>query len=59
MILTNLTPLLNAFDHLVGLYKGGFYAPNLDVRERVYQNSFSKIWKSFGSFLSVWNMIGL
>jgi len=42
MILTNLAPLLNAFDHLVGLYKGGFYAPNLDVRERVYQNSFPR-----------------
>jgi len=24
MILTTLGPLLNAFDHLVGLYKGGF-----------------------------------
>jgi len=24
MILTNLAPLLNAFDHLVGLYKGDF-----------------------------------
>jgi len=42
MILTNLAPLLNAFDHLVGLYKGGFTL-NLEVTERVYQKSFSKI----------------
>jgi len=36
MILTNLAPLLNAFDHLVDLYKGGFTLLNLGVTERVF-----------------------
>jgi len=41
MILTTLAPLLNAFDHLVGLYKGGF-THNLGVRKIVYQNNFPR-----------------
>jgi len=50
MILTNLAPLLNTFDHLVGLYKGGFTLLILELEKEFIKTFFPRFERALDHY---------